>query len=143
MAADESLHVSELKRLISEAKERELALHKERERLAVIQYEKNKKNYDDEMKKIRDSIAEAQQLALIHIHELKAEAEELMKQANATAAWQIKKDQEDIEEKRLLEEKEYNITKAEDVAKAKLIAAQKQEELAKTKQEVFDAQTEA
>lgn len=95
------------------------------------------------MKKIRESIAEAQRLAMIHIQELKDEANELMKQANATAAWQIKKDQEAIEQKRLLEEKEYNITKAEDDAKAKLLAAQKQEELAKTKQEVFDAQTEA
>lgn len=66
-----------------------------------------------------------------------------MRQANATAAWQIKKDQEAIEEKRRLDELEYNKTKAENEAKAKLLEAQKKEELAKTKQEVFDAQTEA
>lgn len=87
MMADEALHVSELKRLISEAEAKELALHKERERLAKEQFEKNKKNYDDEMQHIRDQIAEAQRLAVIHIQELKTEAEELMRQANATAAW--------------------------------------------------------
>lgn len=85
--ADEALHVSELQRLISEAEAKELALHKERERLAKEQFERNKKNYDDEMQNIRDQIAEAQRLAVIHIKELKAEAEELMRQANATAAW--------------------------------------------------------
>ena len=85
--ADEALHVSELKRLISEAEAKELALHKERERLAKEQFEKSKKNYDDQMQKIRDSIAEAQRLAVIHIKELQEEAETLMKQANATAAW--------------------------------------------------------
>jgi len=85
--ADEALHVSELQRLISEAEAKELALHKERERLAKEQFEKNKKNYDDEMQHIRDQIAEAQRLAVIHIQELKTEAEELMRQANATAAW--------------------------------------------------------
>lgn len=85
--ADEALHVSELKRLISEAEAKELALHKERERLAKEQFEKSKKNYDDEMQKIRDNIAEAQRLAIIHIKELQDEAKTLMKQANATAAW--------------------------------------------------------
>mgnify|MGYP006950438881 CR=1 FL=1 len=87
LMADEALHVSELQRLISEAEAKELALHKERERLAKEQFEKNKKNYDDEMQHIRDQIAEAQRLAVIHIQELKTEAEELMRQANATAAW--------------------------------------------------------
>jgi len=87
MMADEALHVSELQRLISEAEAKELALHKERERLAKEQFEKNKKNYDDEMQHIRDQIAEAQRLAVIHIQELKTEAKELMRQANATAAW--------------------------------------------------------
>ena len=85
--ADEALHVSELQRLICEGEAKELALHKERERLAKEQFERNKKNYDDEMQNIRDQIAEAQRLAVIHIKELKAEAEELMRQANATAAW--------------------------------------------------------
>ena len=74
MMADEALHVSELQRLISEAEAKELALHKERERLAKEQFEKNKKNYDDEMQHIRDQIAEAQRLAVIHIQELKTEA---------------------------------------------------------------------
>ena len=87
LMADEALHVSELQRLISEAEAKELALHKERERLAKEQFEKNKKNYDDEMQHIRDQIAEAQRLAVIHIQELKTEAVELMRQANATAAW--------------------------------------------------------
>jgi len=87
MMADEALHVSELQRLISEAEAKELALHKERERLAKEQFEKNKKNYDDEMQHIRDQIAEAQRLAVIHIQELKTEAKELMRQANATATW--------------------------------------------------------
>ena len=87
MMADEALHVSELQRLISEAEAKELALHKERERLAKEQLEKNKKNYDDEMQHIRDQIAEAQRLAVIHIQELKTEAKELMRQANANAAW--------------------------------------------------------
>ena len=95
------------------------------------------------MQKIRDSIAEAQRLAEIHIKELQDEANELMRQANATAAWQIKRDQEAIEEKRRLEEAEYNKTKAEEEAKNRLLAAQKKEELAKTQQEIFDAQTEA
>ena len=87
MMADEALHVSELQRLISEAEAKELALHKERERLAKEQFEKNKKNYDDEMQHIRDQIAEAQRLAVIHIQELKTEAKELMRQAIATATW--------------------------------------------------------
>jgi hypothetical protein len=34
MKADEAAHVSQLKKLISEAQDKELALHKERERLA-------------------------------------------------------------------------------------------------------------
>lgn len=87
LMADEAGHVSMLQKLISEAEEKELALHTERERLAKEQFEKNKKNYDDEMQHIRDQIAEAQRLAIIHIQELKTEAEELMRQANATATW--------------------------------------------------------
>jgi hypothetical protein len=55
-----------------------------------------------------------------------------MKAANETAAWQIKKEQEDIVEKKRLNELEYNKTKEENDAKAKLLAAQKAEELAKT-----------
>lgn len=63
MAAEESLHLAELRRMIADAKENELKLHRERERLAKEQHEKDKKNYDDEMDKIRASIEEAQKLA--------------------------------------------------------------------------------
>jgi hypothetical protein len=54
-------------------------------------------------------------------------ADELMKTANETAAWQIKKDQEDILEKARLNELEYNKTKEENDAKSALLSAQKAE----------------
>jgi hypothetical protein len=95
------------------------------------------------MIRIRENIAEAQRLAEQHIKELKAQAEELMKRANEVAAFQIKKDQESILEKRKLDELEYNQTRAEKEAKAKLLDAQKKEELAKTNQDVLMAQDEA
>jgi hypothetical protein len=56
-----------------------------------------------------------------------------MKTANETAAWKIKKDQEDILEKARLNELEYNKTKEENDAKSQLLEAQKAEQLAKTK----------
>lgn len=53
--------------MISEAMQKELNLHEERERLAKEQHEKDKKDYDDEMEKIKKSIEEAQKLAEQHI----------------------------------------------------------------------------
>jgi hypothetical protein len=63
---------------------------------------------------------------------LKDEAEKLMKAANLTAAWQIKKKEEATVEKKRLDDLEYNTTKEENNAKANLLSAQKAEELAKT-----------
>ena len=76
--------------MITEAREKELMLYTERERLAKEQHEKDKKNYDDEMEKINSSIQKAQTLAEEHITLLKDEAEKLIKAANVTAAWKIK-----------------------------------------------------
>jgi hypothetical protein len=64
MAAEESLHKAELQKMIAEAKEKELKLHNERERLAKEQHEKDKKNYDHEMETIKSSIEDAQSLAV-------------------------------------------------------------------------------
>jgi hypothetical protein len=53
--------------MLSEAKEKELKLYNERERMAKEQHEKDKKNYDVEMEQMRASIKEAQELAVMHV----------------------------------------------------------------------------